>query len=92
MGLDLERFEAVAQARWIGVKEKAVAAFRSGVRHVVIPWQNARDLPEVPVEVREGLTFHPVRTMDEVLTIALGTGRSSQPYAGDAPTAAALAQ
>ena len=75
-----------------GLKEKAVAAFRSGVRHVVIPWQNARDLPEVPVEVRDGLTFHPVRTMDEVLTIALGTGRTTQPYAGDAPTAAALAQ
>jgi ATP-dependent Lon protease len=75
-----------------GLKEKAVAAFRGGVRHVVIPWQNARDLPEVPAEVREGLTFHPVRTMDEVLTIALGTGRSSQPFAGDAPTAAALAQ
>jgi len=75
-----------------GLKEKAVAAFRSGVRHVVIPWQNARDLPEIPVEVREGLTFHPVRTMDEVLTVALATTRSSQPYAGDAPTAAALAQ
>jgi ATP-dependent Lon protease len=73
-----------------GLKEKAVAAFRSGVRHVVIPWQNARDLPELPAEVREGLTFHPVRTMDEVLTVALG--RTPQPYAGDAPTAAALAQ
>ena len=75
-----------------GLKEKAVAAFRSGVRHVVIPWQNARDLPEVPSEVREGLTFYPVRTMDEVLTIALVSSRATQPYAGDAPTAAALAQ
>src|SRR5882672_2883727 len=28
-----------------GLKEKAVAAFRNGVRHIVIPWQNARDLP-----------------------------------------------
>jgi len=74
-----------------GLKEKSVAAFRSGVRHVVIPWQNARDLPEIPTEVREGLTFHPVRTMDEVLTIALAA-RASHPYAGDAPTAAALAQ
>ena len=75
-----------------GLKEKAVAAFRAGVRHVVIPWQNSRDLPELPVEVRDGLTFHPVRTMDEVLTVALagGAGRA-QPFAGDAPTAAALA-
>ena len=74
-----------------GLKEKAVAAFRTGVRHVVIPAQNARDLPEVPEEVRNGLTFHPVRTMDEVLTVALAGGRV-QPFAGDAPTAAALAQ
>jgi ATP-dependent Lon protease len=75
-----------------GLKEKAVAAFRVGVRHVVIPWQNERDLSEVPVEVRDGLSFHPVRTMDDVLTIALRTGRATQPFAGDAPTAAALAQ
>jgi ATP-dependent Lon protease len=73
-----------------GLKEKAVAAFRNGVRHVVIPFQNARDLPELPAEVRDGLTFHAVRTMDEVLTIALS--RSTDAYAGDAPTAAALAQ
>ena len=74
-----------------GLKEKAVAAFRSGVRHVVMPWQNSRDLPDVPVEVRDGLTFHPVRTMDEVLKVALSAERA-QPFAGDAPTAAALAQ
>jgi ATP-dependent Lon protease len=75
-----------------GLKEKAVAAFRTGVRHVIIPWQNARDLSEIPVEVRDGLTFHPVRTMDEVLAIALGASRPEHPYAGDEPTAAALAQ
>ena len=74
-----------------GLKEKAVAAFRSGVRHVIIPWQNARDLPELPPEVRDGVTFHPVRTMDEVLAIALAR-RTSETYAGDSPTAAALAQ
>ena len=75
-----------------GLKEKAVAALRAGVRHVVIPWQNSRDLPDLPVEVREGLVFHPVRTMDEALTIALASGRSSAAFAGDAPTAASLAQ
>jgi ATP-dependent Lon protease len=74
-----------------GLKEKAVAAFRSGVRHVVIPAQNARDLPEVPVEVRDALTFHAVKTMDEVLAVAL-SGVRTQPFAGDAPSAAALAQ
>jgi len=75
-----------------GLKEKAVAAFRSGVRHVVIPWQNARDLPELPVEVRDGMTFHPVRTMDEVLTVALATTKTAPAYAGDRPTQAALSQ
>jgi ATP-dependent Lon protease len=75
-----------------GLKEKAVAAFRNGVRHVVIPWQNARDLPELPAEVREGLTFHPVRTMDEVLAVALVGARAVPAFAGDAPSPAALAQ
>ena len=75
-----------------GLKEKAVAAFRIGVRHVIIPWQNARDLPDIPVEVRDGLTFHPVRTMDEVLKIALAQPRPSERFAGDVPTAASLAQ
>ncbi len=75
-----------------GLKEKAVAALRAGVRHVVIPWQNSRDLPELPVEVRDGLVFHAVRTMDEVLTLALAGVQTARPYAGDAPTAAALAQ
>ena len=75
-----------------GLKEKAVAALRAGVRHVVIPWQNSRDLPEVPAEVREGLVFHPVRTMDEVLAVALATARPTPAFAGDAPTPAALAQ
>jgi ATP-dependent Lon protease len=75
-----------------GLKEKAVAALRVGIRHVVIPWQNARDLPDLPVEVRDGLTFHPVRTMDEVLTVALAGSRVTPAFAGDAPTAASLAQ
>jgi ATP-dependent Lon protease len=75
-----------------GLKEKAVAAFRIGVRHVIIPWQNARDLPDIPAEVRDGLTFHPVRTMDEVLKVALAQPRVGGRYAGDAPTAASLAQ
>ena len=75
-----------------GLKEKAVAAFRVGVRHVIIPWQNARDVPELPAEVRDGLTFHPVKTMDEVLKVALASSRETVAYAGDAPTAVALAQ
>ena len=54
-----------------GLKEKAVAAHRNTVRHVLIPHQNARDVEELPEEVRSGITFHPVKTMDEVLALAL---------------------
>ncbi|MEO7083643.1 MAG: endopeptidase La [Gemmatimonadaceae bacterium] len=54
-----------------GLKEKAVAAHRNSVRHVLIPHQNIRDLEELPKEVQNGVTFHPVKTMDEVLALAL---------------------
>src|SRR6185437_15819858 len=54
-----------------GLKEKSVAAHRNGVRHVIIPYSNLRDVEELPEEVRAGVTFHPVKTMDEVLSVAL---------------------
>jgi len=54
-----------------GLKEKAVAAHRNAVRHVLIPHQNMRDLEELPQEVRTAITFHPVKMMDEVLALAL---------------------
>ncbi len=54
-----------------GLKEKSVAAHRNGVRHVIIPAANARELDEIPQEVRNVVSFHPVKTMDEVLKIAL---------------------
>ncbi|HEX3868333.1 MAG TPA: S16 family serine protease, partial [Gemmatimonadaceae bacterium] len=54
-----------------GLKEKAVAAHRNAVRHVIIPQQNVRDLEELPPDVRSGITFHPVKTMDDVLALAL---------------------
>jgi ATP-dependent Lon protease len=53
-----------------GLREKSVAAHRGRIRHVVIPKANAREVEELPADVREGLQFHPVATMDEVLTLA----------------------
>src|SRR5690606_667459 len=54
-----------------GLKEKALGAFRSGVRTMVIPRDNMKDLRDVPRRVREKLTIIPVDNMDEVLRVAL---------------------
>ncbi|HEY0931265.1 MAG TPA: endopeptidase La [Gemmatimonas sp.] len=54
-----------------GVKEKVLGAHRSGIKDVIIPKANEADLEDVPEEVRKQLTFHPVETLREVLTIAL---------------------
>ena len=54
-----------------GLKEKSVAAHRNKVSDVIIPHGNARDIDELPEEVRATVRFHPVKTMDEVLAIAL---------------------
>jgi ATP-dependent Lon protease len=54
-----------------GLKEKSVAAHRNGIRHVIIPAENIREIEEVPEEVRGTVRFHGVRSMDEVLALAL---------------------
>ncbi len=54
-----------------GLKEKALAAMRHGIKTVIIPEKNKKDLEDIPPEFREQLTFVPVRTIDEVLEIAL---------------------
>jgi ATP-dependent Lon protease len=54
-----------------GVKEKVLAAYRSGLREVIMPKSNEKDLREVPEEVRQHMVFTFVEWMDEVLHIAL---------------------
>lgn len=54
-----------------GIREKAVAALRSGIRRVILPAGNAPELESLPLEVRESVTFLPVAGMDEVLEAAL---------------------
>ncbi len=50
-----------------GLKEKTIAARRYGIKQIIIPKENLRDLEEIPDHVKKGITFHPVETMDEVL-------------------------
>jgi ATP-dependent Lon protease, bacterial type len=54
-----------------GLKEKLLAAQRGGTKTVLIPFENERDLKEVPNAVMQGLEIIPVRWIDEVFPIAL---------------------
>ncbi len=54
-----------------GLKEKLLAALRGGIKRVLIPHENAKDLPEIPDNVKEGLEIIPVSSVSEVLTVAL---------------------
>jgi ATP-dependent Lon protease len=53
------------------LKEKSLAAHRAGIKKVLMPLDNERDLRDIPESVREELTFVPVAHMDEVLHHAL---------------------
>ena len=54
-----------------GLKQKVLAAHAAGLTDVIIPERNRADLEDVPEDVRESMTFHPVMTIDEVLAQAL---------------------
>jgi ATP-dependent Lon protease len=54
-----------------GLKEKLLAAHRGGIKTVVIPKENERDLKEIPDNVKQDLDIHPVQWIDEVLVLAL---------------------
>lgn len=54
-----------------GLKEKLLAARRGGIKTVIIPKENERDLKEVPLNIKEDLNIRPVKWIDEVLALAL---------------------
>jgi len=54
-----------------GVKEKLLAAHRAGIRTVILPQDNQKDLADIPANIRDEFTIHFVETMDEVLKVAL---------------------
>ena len=70
-----------------GVKEKLLAAHRMGLRTVVLPKDNEKDLADIPQEILSSLTIHFVETMDEVLQIALERPTVPLEHAAVAPVA-----
>ena len=58
-----------------GVKEKVLGAVRAGIRTVILPKENARDLEDLPEDVRKSLEVHLVEDLGEVLTVALRGAR-----------------
>ncbi|ERJ19533.1 Lon protease protein [Salinisphaera shabanensis E1L3A] len=68
-----------------GLKEKLLAAHRGGIKIVVIPHENTKDLAEIPPNIKNRLDIRPVRKIDEVLEIALT--RKPQPLSDDAAAA-----
>src|SRR5271168_3264861 len=67
-----------------GLKEKLLAALRGGLKTVLIPEENAKDLVEIPDSVKSGLEIIPVSRMDEVLARALT--RKPEPITWEEPT------
>jgi ATP-dependent Lon protease len=75
-----------------GIREKSLAARRSGIKIVILPALNEPDLSELAEEIRRDMTFVPVETLEQVIKIALsdtqpGTTERTDP-AGSAPLAA----
>ena len=56
-----------------GIKDKTLAAYRTGIHEVIMPHENEKDLDEIPEEIRDVMQVHLVKSMEEVLAIALDT-------------------
>jgi ATP-dependent Lon protease len=72
-----------------GLKEKLLAAHRAGIRTVILPKDNEKDMADIPAHIQQDFTLHFVETMDEVLQIALE--RPLQSLVVSAPEAAITA-
>ena len=74
-----------------GLKEKLLAALRGGIKTVMIPDENVKDLRDIPDNVKEGLEIVPVKTVEEVLKIALAGTPEPIEWDEEAEAAAAAA-
>jgi len=66
-----------------GLREKALAAYRAGVKTMLFPASNVKDLDDVPEDVRSHLDMIPVESMDDVFSLALHRVIVPQRIAGD---------
>jgi ATP-dependent Lon protease len=73
-----------------GIKEKVLGALRAGVKEVIMPERNKKDLFEVPEDVRNAMKFHFVSRIDEALELALETSPKRQPPKFATPSFGAL--
>jgi ATP-dependent Lon protease len=71
-----------------GLKEKLLAALRGGIKTVLIPEENVKDLQEIPDNVKQGLEIVPVKWIDQVLQVALE--REPEALKDDEPVVAAV--
>ncbi len=70
-----------------GLKEKLLAALRGGIKLVLIPKDNEKDLAEIPDKIKKGLDIRPVQWIDEVLSLALESEPNASLASGVAPAA-----
>jgi ATP-dependent Lon protease len=59
-----------------GIREKALAARRAGIRTLILPALNEPDLEELPPDIRREMTFVPVEALDQVIKVAMPDGGS----------------
>jgi len=69
-----------------GLKEKALGAVRAGIKAVIIPQKNVKDLVEIPHHLKRRLKFIPVKTMEEVLDNALEPSKTRRPRTASRPS------
>ena len=67
-----------------GVKEKLLAAHRGGIKKVILPRENEKDLVEVPAKIKNSLTIHLVEHMDEVISLAIDLSKKAQDCSAEA--------
>lgn len=73
-----------------GVKEKVIAAHRAGIKTLILPKNNKKDLEDIPKSVQDDLSFHFVEHMDEVLKVALAKSLPFERHASSVPRSQVL--